>query len=76
MTNTNYKIKVKGTTSWLTIGESHYFSSKESAIEALDKFKLNPRMINDNMSDESVEYWKSKEYVIIKITTTYDEVVV
>lgn len=46
------------------------FDTYEQLIEALEAFKENPRLHNPSMTDESVEYWKRREYTIQKIVTT------
>lgn len=51
-----------------TIGKNgnYSFSTQEEANEVATEFKNNPRSHNKSMTDDNVNYWKNKNYTIIK----------
>lgn len=55
-------------------GEYDFPTAKEATDMAIE-FKQNPRSHNDMMSDRDVEYWQSQTFVVVKKTTTTEEIV-
>lgn len=52
---------------------SHIFNTEKQATDEAIEFKNNPKSFNENMSDESVEYWKAQNYTVVKETVTFEE---
>lgn len=44
------------------------FDTEKEAIDEAIQFKNNPRSHNTKMSDENVQYWQSKMYIVVKKT--------
>lgn len=63
---------VSGSSIFTEWGKSH-FDTKDELIEAIKKFKKDPRTHNPKMTDENVVYWKNKNYTIERITIKTEE---
>ncbi len=73
MTHTKtYYQGVSGSSIFSEWGKSH-FDTKDELIEAIRKFKNDPRTHNPKMTDENADYWKNKNYTIERITITTEE---
>ena len=73
MTHTKtYYQGVSGSSIFSEWGNSH-FDTKDELIEAIKKFKNDPRTHNPKMTDENADYWKKKNYTIERITIKTEE---
>lgn len=56
---------------YFTIPNGKYqFDSYEEILHEVNLFKEDPRIHNENMTDENVAYWSKRTYTIQKIVTT------
>ena len=55
------------------IGVGVIVDTKDELIEAIRKFKNDPRTHNPKMTDENADYWKKKNYTIERITIKTEE---
>lgn len=74
-TTTYFEVKNgKGAGGGLVGKNSKYtFDTRKEAVEMAKEFKANPRSHNPDMTDENVQYWSSRTYVVVKKTVTTEE---
>jgi len=71
--NTNTYFEIQDGSSTIGVDGNYRFATQESAAKVASHFKQNPRSHNENMTDESVNYWKNKTLVIVKKTIQTEE---
>lgn len=69
-----FKIK-HGNSGWINGKNGTYsFDTAKEAIAEAKAFKANPLSHNENMPEDSIKYWQSQTFVIIKETLTVEEI--
>lgn len=68
---THYEIKVD--TAIIGKHGNYQFSTKKEAIKVATEFKKDPRTHNQNMCEESFNYWKNKTLIIVRVITIRED---
>jgi len=71
---THYEIKVDSETIYCKHG-NYQFSTKKEAIKVATEFKKDPRTHNQNMCEQTFNYWKNQTLTIVKVITIREDLI-